>query len=279
MLFGSNHNSTMRNLRMVFLICSAALTAGRIDAQSVSMHPISATSFCAGDPIAVSFTVTGFFGHKNVFTLQLSDPTGSFSNGFQNLASLSDTLPGTFTINTKIGGLGTHYRLRIMAAVPYMTSADNGSDISIGSAYWPNMSLGAYGPGTIGTPIKFFVADDMLDPRTSIDYTVFWDFGQGATPQTATANVRAPESTVFSSATYSTPGHKTATLRYVGAGGCSSGVTDTIGVDIYDCSVPVIPHDAIVINADTIFAVSGFLKPSTLKALRLKTHRGSWRSR
>src|SRR5437868_4652903 len=91
-------------------------------AQSVTMGSIPGTSFCSGDPIAVNFTATGFFGHRNAFTLQLSDPSGSFDNGFQNIGSLIDTLPGTFTITTIIPVTivsSTHYRFRILAAIPY----------------------------------------------------------------------------------------------------------------------------------------------------------------
>ncbi len=243
------------------LIPSAALVCllicfGVVRAQTVTIGAIPGSHFCAGDSIAISFTAAGFFGHKNVFTLQLSDTTGSFSNGFQNLASLADTLPGTFTIHTTLPySEGTHYRFRIMAAVPYTTSADNGSDLTIGAAYWL-MSYGADGPGTTGIPITFYVTDDLMDPRRTIDYTVHWDFGAGATPATATVNARVPQSTIKSTATYSTPGHKIATLRYSGSGGCLSKNTDTVRFDIFDCSSPSLPHDAIVVNSDTMAAES-----------------------
>ena len=255
----------MKNMRIpsaAFLICGLALTSGSVNAQSVSILPISRTSFCAGDSIAVSFTVTGFFGHRNAFTLQLSDPTGSFSN-FQNIGSLVDTLPGTFTINTTIPVIlssSAQYRFRILAAIPYITSADNGSDIAITAR--PNVGFNvSIRAGSTGTPITF---DAYTDPIESPG-TAFWDFGSGATPATATTNAIVTTdpydhsiSTSFSqSVTYSTPGHKTVTLTVVNPAGCSSKSVTYEKLSIYDCSNPSIPHDAIVINSDTTLTGSG----------------------
>ncbi len=67
-------------------------------AQTINLDSLSGTTFCAGDPISVTFTATGTWGHKNAFTLQLSNDSGSFADGFTNLGSLQDTIPGTFNI-------------------------------------------------------------------------------------------------------------------------------------------------------------------------------------
>src|SRR5437763_2401741 len=112
------------------LVCALFFCSGLAHAQTVTINSVSGTSFCDGDSVSVTFTVTGFWGHRNAFTLQLSDPNGSFSNNFKNLGSIVDTLPGAFTIKTiNSGNGGLHYRFRILAAIPYTISSDNGSDI------------------------------------------------------------------------------------------------------------------------------------------------------
>ncbi len=242
---------------LAIFICNVLFFTSIATGQSVTINSISGTSFCTGDSISVHFTATGFWGHRNAFTLELSDPTGSFNNGFLNIGSLIDTLPGTFTINWTIPANttpSTNYRFRILAAIPYTTSADNGSDISIGTSR-------AFGiddviAGSIGTPITF-TAGDIVKNRDAPQENVFWDFGSGATPATATTSgifdgIQVIE---FSQdVTYSTPGDKTVTLSLLNAGGCTP--TVTYPLHIYDCSIPSIPRDAIVIDSNTIIGSS-----------------------
>ena len=117
--------------------------------------------------------------------------------------------------------------------------------------------------GSIGTSITF--------PPREIDcitkdphYTEFWDFGPGATPAKDTTpgifdgliSVHFPQVVV----TYSTPGDKTFTLTLDSSGGSSN--TGTYALHIFDCSVPSIPHDAIVINSDTTATLFSTLEPS-----------------
>ena len=146
---------TIRFPFSVFIICALLFCTSLAQGQSVTINSISGASFCDGDSISVTFTAMGFWGHRNAFTLQLSDPNGSFSNNFQNLGSIVDTLPGTFTINTiTLGNGGLHYRFRILAAIPYIISADNGSDI----AFWdkPYVSFtNSITAESVGTPITF----------------------------------------------------------------------------------------------------------------------------
>lgn len=216
------------------VVALAALTPSIANAQSVTIGTIPAASFCSGDPISVSFTATGYWQHRNAFTLQLSDPSGSFTSGFTNLGSIKDTLPGTFTISDTIPGNlagSTHYRFRIMAALPYMTSADNGSDIAIGQVPNPRISIGDSDVG-VGQPIE-------ISAYGTADDAVTWDYGASGTIDNGTTD----------SVTYSTGGEKTITLRAVSTGGCSATVMATLRV--FDCTPPSIPHDAIVISNDT----------------------------
>ena len=230
----------IRPLIGLWLIVLLATVPCMVRGQSVTIGTISASAFCSGDPISVSFTATGYWQHKNAFTLQLSDPSGSFTSGFTNLASIKDTLPGAFTINATIPGVAssTHYRFRIMAALPYTTSADNGSDIAIGQV--PNLSVDfpRLQAALVDTPIGIYAYTNGSNTDT-----FYWNFGDGATPATAVG-------AYGDSVTYSTGGLKVISVREASAGGCSATVSDTIRV--FDCTAPVIPHDAIVIADDTI---------------------------
>ena len=246
----------MKNTWIIFfvLISCSSLFIGIAQGQSVTIGTISGSSFCAGDSISVAFTATGFWGHRNAFTLQLSDTSGSFSSGFKNLGSLIDTLPGTFTINATIpASAGMHYRFRILAANPYITSADNGSDIAI----W--IGPGAFGfisqqEGSTGTAITITARDgDLDDNPEDFHDSAFWDFGSGATPAKAiTGAIALPDLNFSENVTYSTTGDKTITLTIFNRGGCSETRTDEL--HIYDCTNPSIPQDAIVINSDTTVA-------------------------
>ena len=243
----------MKNLRraiQIFVTVTSLLIASNAGAQSVTIGAITGSQFCSGDTIAVPFTATGSWGAGNVFTLQISDPTGGFSNGFQNAGTLFDTKPGTFTIKTIASGSSAHYRFRILASNPPFTSADNGSDIAIGTrpgffSFYTDLPA-----GSIGMPMTFTAETGDLNDTGDLQDNAFWDFGPGATPETATTVATNFDGAArFSeSVTYSTPGDKTVTLTIVKPGGCS-GSTLTNKLHIFDCSIPTIPHDAIVVNS------------------------------
>ncbi len=138
-----------------------------------------------------------------------------------------------------------HLSLRIGFALTFFLIADNAG---------AQINLGVLNSSSVGTPITFTPSEiDCIhsDPH----YTAFWDFGSGATPATGSSHgiFDGVISVQFSSVyvTYSTPGDKTVTLTLVADGGSSTG---TYALHIYDCSKPAIPHDAIVVNSDTIRA-------------------------
>jgi hypothetical protein len=245
--------NSIRISSMVFFICILGLAAGSVNAQSVSMLPLTKTSFCAGDSISVSFTVSGVFGPGNAFILQLSDTTGSFTNGFQSLGTLFDTLPGTFVITTAIIGdvfSSARYRLRIIAANPYFYNPNNTIRITIGTGpggfYFNNYQTG----GVKGTSITFTASTESLHYSGDMQDIAYWDFGSGATPAKATTTFIEDHVLGFSQdATYSTTGDKTVTLTIVSPSGCSDN-SQTYNLHIYDCTFPSVPPDAIVIDSN-----------------------------
>jgi len=68
----------------------------------IQINSVSGTQFCAGDPISVTFTAYNTWEPTNVFILQLSNDSGTFDQGFQNIGTIQDTAPGTFTIVSTI---------------------------------------------------------------------------------------------------------------------------------------------------------------------------------
>src|SRR5205807_3273503 len=230
----------MKTIIVLFLV-TLWLAPELSQAQSVTIGVIPASSFCGGDSVSVKFTVTGFFGHKNAFTLQLSDATGSFASGFTNLASITDTLPGTFTIAAAIPRMTSslHYRFRILAAVPYMTSADNGSDITTSTV--PYFTLNARTPSIFDPDVvqAGVTAQFNLSPSKFVVDSIFWNFGPDATPSTAIGGL-SPK------VIYSTGGNKAGSVRLVAPGGCSR--TSPFSEYVFDCN-PSIPHYAKVIDS------------------------------
>lgn len=93
---------------------------------------VNKTTYRAGDSIIVTYETTGgAFNANNVFTAQLSDPTGGF-NLATPLGVLSATGSGTIRglISCGLGGQ-TNYRVRVVGSSPVAVSADNGIDLTI----------------------------------------------------------------------------------------------------------------------------------------------------
>ena len=238
--------------RFIAFFCAVTLLPGLSLAQTITIDSISTPSFCSGDPVSVNFTVTGTWGAKNAFTLQLSDPTGSFSSGFSNLGSVIDASPGTFNIVSSIPttiSSSAHYRFRILGASPYTPGSDNGTDISIGQLPSPLYVEMAPTYGAIGKTVRYECVPGGIDNATD---SMYWDFGPDATPQFISGIQGQTYALTQTETIYSSGGLKTITVIGVMPGGCSR--TKTMQTLIYDCTPPVIPSDAIVIASDTIAA-------------------------
>ncbi|MCB0697146.1 MAG: T9SS type A sorting domain-containing protein [Chitinophagaceae bacterium] len=91
---------------------------------------------CAGDTIRVPYFVSNpsyFYQSNNVFTLQLSNASGSFANPVNigtKASNSSDTIIGVIPTNTTTGA---GYRIRLVSSNGQDTSFNNGVDIGIGS--------------------------------------------------------------------------------------------------------------------------------------------------
>jgi hypothetical protein len=90
---------------------------------------------CAGDSLIVPFFANSdSFNTGNVFTLQLSDTSGSFVSGTTTLTSVTGRTSGIFRTvvpSTLVGS--SQYRIRVVSSNRPATSRDNGRNIAIGT--------------------------------------------------------------------------------------------------------------------------------------------------
>jgi hypothetical protein len=221
-------------------VCVFAIFPAFNKAQSITINAVSGTQFCAGEGVTVNFAATPGFKRKNAFTLQLSDVNGSFQSGFRNLGSIFDSLPGVYSIRVAIPTdiqTSAKYRFRILAAVPFTTSADNGKDVSIGSTPWIGGFRTSASFVVAGEPVTFALDQDSLSDANTYE----WDFGADAIPSTAVGSV-------IKDVVFMTGGPKNIAITAIGPVGCTNS-TSTI-VDVLGCS-PKITDDAIVVKENT----------------------------
>lgn len=230
---------TNRFLTLIVLV-TLLFIVGNTKAQTVSIGAIPASHFCAGDSILLNFTATGAFGHKNAFTLQLSDASGSFQNGFRNIGSLIDSLSGQHSISTVIPSdinSSSHYRFRMISAVPYTAGIDNGSDIGIDS----KPTIGWFGANPSnplsGDLVQLSIGSVFHDSIAGV-VNASWNFGSDAIPPDAVGS--GTQSVV-----YQKGGDKTITVTVSTVAGCSS--TGSFILHVLDC-MPPIPKNAVVVN-------------------------------
>jgi N-acetylneuraminic acid mutarotase len=98
-------------------------------AESQIQTHVSTTTFCSGSSYVISYTTSGIFNAGNIFTAQLSNAAGSFTNPI-NIGSVSSTVSGT--INATIPGIpGTNFHIRVISSSPPIIGSDDGTSYTI----------------------------------------------------------------------------------------------------------------------------------------------------
>ncbi len=87
-------------------------------------------SICQGSIIDVPYTVDGEVSANNIFTVQLSDATGSFASPI-DIGSVTATTSGTIQATLPPTITGTGYRVRVISSNPSVNGSDNGTNITI----------------------------------------------------------------------------------------------------------------------------------------------------
>ena len=110
--------------------------------------------FCANDIVSIPYTVTGTYNAGNIFTAYLSDPFGSFGNQTY-LGELESGTSGIINGVIPTGISGSEFRIRIVSSNPFISSDDNGSDISITdfTNYYPDIDEDGFGDQS-ATPLS-----------------------------------------------------------------------------------------------------------------------------
>lgn len=208
----------------------------------VSTNPLSFSSICINDDITVAYTASGGFVPGNAFILQLSDPNGSFQDGFLNIGSVSSTVSGTITAKFPATVVpGDHYRVRVISSNPVMAGNDNGSDLQIKAL--PYVAFDRVDPSrTEVRPERIIQGGTIEFPNHSDSGIAYaWDFGDGAVPATSTLRDPGP-------VTYTTGGNKKVSLTVTGLNGCSATLA-AIVVEVMPTTVQV-PSKADIIQGE-----------------------------
>jgi hypothetical protein len=110
-------------------------TFGRIavpPSNTIATGTITGSPFCPEVALNVPFTSTGTYNGGNIYTAQLSNPSGSFSSptaigtlsSTANAGNIAATLPST-------AASGSGYRVRVVSSSPAVNGTDNGSNLNI----------------------------------------------------------------------------------------------------------------------------------------------------
>ncbi len=105
-----------------------------INALALAAPTFTSTAFCQGQAFTITYTTNCNFANTptaNTFTAQLSDAVGSFASPVTigtNTSVASGTISATIPAGTPAGSA---YRIRIVSSNPALTSATNGTDLTI----------------------------------------------------------------------------------------------------------------------------------------------------
>jgi hypothetical protein len=124
-----------------------------IDTVVYISQPFSDTVFCGGDSIHVNYGVNNSFNSGNIFTLQLSNASGSFTSPV-SIGSITTQGGGVISGRIPATAVGTGYRVRIVSSSPVRTSMNDTVDIHI-KQLPQNVTATSNTPVCAGDSLKF----------------------------------------------------------------------------------------------------------------------------
>ncbi|MBC3542128.1 PKD domain-containing protein [Rufibacter sp. H-1] len=178
---------------------------------------------CANGAVAIPFTVSAAFGSNNVFTAQLSDANGTFTNPIA-IGTLKGTDSGSIDAlipaNTPAG---VNYRIRVISSSPDKISAANSTALTI-NRLPENFTLSGVTSSCLGaqTYTTTILSEGSL--------TYAWSVSGGGT--LAADNNSA-------TVTWTTPG--THTIKLTATNDCGSSVEKTLAVSVSGAAPTLTP--------------------------------------
>ncbi len=231
-----------------------------INGLALSTPTVPNLTYCQGESFNVNFTQNCSFAAANVYSVQLSDATGSFAAPV-TIGTRTSTTAAAITCTIPASPAGTGYRIRIVSSSPVVNSPDNGSNITINTA--------AGNPSVFGNGTWNVYCFNIFNNFTSNYQGFYTDDNLSFNTQTRFNNLTSP-----STATIGSTG-----LAYAG---CSFGNTNysvaykrtNIPCGLYQ--IDITSHDDymyVLINGVTIFSHlswgdthpnvwNGFISPS-----------------
>ncbi|MCX7650374.1 MAG: T9SS type A sorting domain-containing protein [Flavobacteriales bacterium] len=142
---------------------------------TITTTGIQPSSVCAGSTVQITFTSTGTFNPGNVYTAQLSDASGSFSNPV-NIGTLSSTA-NAGTINAVIPPgtpPGTGYQVQILSSDPAVTGSAGSVTLTVLPAVTPSLTLNTNPPLPVctGQPVTVVSSVNGGGPTPTFSWTV-----------------------------------------------------------------------------------------------------------
>ncbi len=104
----------------------------------ISTRAVGAANYSKGDTVKVAFNAAGVYTPGNVFTVQLSNATGSFASPTA-IGSVTSNASGVQTITATIPagqGTGSGYVIRVVSSTPSIIGTETGITVTISSAYY-----------------------------------------------------------------------------------------------------------------------------------------------
>ena len=136
-------------------------------------NQFSSPNICRGKKMTISFSSTNSFDTNNIFTVQLSDATGSFSNPL--IVGTGNTNPVNITIPNAVTD-GNGYKMRIVSTSPALISPVTPTNFIIDSS---NIPFTAGMPALVETSDFGFMAKSSLSQQGRAYFVVLPD---GAIP-------------------------------------------------------------------------------------------------
>lgn len=132
---------------------------------SLEIASVSDTILCVGDTFSVDYSTLATYNTSNVFKVQLSDATGSFSNPIDIGSKASDTA-GTILCTVPSGvSIGKDYVYRIVSSLPADTTTFSVETLDIANPDSVSVTLTSTGPTCDGVTTLFYGTADFT-PNT-----------------------------------------------------------------------------------------------------------------